>query len=613
MKINIQKQSNKKSTFRALVPCSTTLNFGQSTPIFTKELIPNTQITVDVQNFVRTAVMSLPTFGDYKLLTHAVFVPYSSLYKPFDSFLSNTKYNTGTPYVPTQIPVVNPMTLISALDLNGSRLCMHLIKKKLNDSSAVWTYATRADYSSINTAFKTSFTPIAEAFNSTKNIPDFILGNYNNFMYGITFREPSKYIMRILNGLGYAYNDSQYYSALPLLAITKSMFDLFSPQQTDTENTPFESTYLYRLIMSKMIGGNGYVLTKDDVVELYAMLIDNTYYINDDFIAMHSLNPAITQGESVDLPLNSSAKVTQSVGTGNTELQTGLTDPNSITSDRIKSIFRIGSLIKANTQIAGRLKEFLRSRFGSSVGDNHDSVIIKSLLTDIDVSDIFATASTTGEVSSVLGEYGGRAIGKGDGVIKFESNCFGIFMIICTIIQRRNYFSGINPDLLHKSKNDFYNPTFDSLGYSISPKSIFNGARNIVINEGADSFGFKPRYIEYKFFKPIVAGDFNRPSQRNTLDAFIGSAYPSDYSHPVYSKELNKPAFRYSLYNYNNIFYEHEEAIYDDTATGIAYNYALSDPFIIHSLLKITMHAPMLSIGDSFETNEGDPMEVEKA
>ena len=105
MKINIQKQSQRKSTFRGTIPCSTTLNFGQSTPIFCKELIPNTQITIDLKNFVRTAVLSLPTFGDYKLLTHAVFVPYSSLYKPFDSFLSKTKYNVGTPYLPTQVPV----------------------------------------------------------------------------------------------------------------------------------------------------------------------------------------------------------------------------------------------------------------------------------------------------------------------------------------------------------------------------------------------------------------------------------------------------------------------------------------------------------------------------
>lgn len=614
MKINIKRQSQPKSTFKGLVPCSTTLNFGQSTPIFTKELVPNTQITIDVKNFVRTAVMALPTFGDYKLLTHAVFVPYASLYKPFDSFLSATKYNTGSPYIPTQVPVLQPMTLLSALEVDNYAGCIHLIKQVVNgvqipDDSTPWQVVPHTETASINNYFKTSFVGNPQNYTSDYNVPDFILGSHydsnKTTRYAITFSEQAKYLMRILNGLGYSFSDTGYLSALPLLAITKSMFDIFSPQQTDTENTPFESTYLYRLIMSKMIGANGYVLTKDDLIELFKMLLDNTYYINDDFIALHSLNTTTTQSEALNLISSNSASTNQTIKSSSQDLQTNFSNSDVVTSDRLKSIFRIGSLIKANTQIAGRLKEFMRSRFGSSVGDNHDSIIVKTLLTDIEVSDIFATASTSGETSSILGEYGGRAIGKGDGLIKFDSNCFGIFMVICTIIQRRHYFSGINPDLLHRQKDEFYNPIFDSLGYSMSPKAILNGGRNCVIdNTISTSFGFKPRYLEYKFFKPIVAGDFNRPSQRNTLDAFIGSAYPNNTLSPVYSKNINKPAFRAQLYNYNHIFYEHEDIKVIGDDVNSPYYTAIPDPFIVHTLLNITMHSPMISVGDSFETNE---------
>lgn len=610
MKINIQKQSQRKSTFKATVPCSTTLNFGQSTPIFSKELIPNTQITIDLKNFVRTAVMSLPTFGDYKLLTHAVFVPYSSLYKPFDSFLSKTKYNSGTPYVPTQVPVLSPLTLIDALQLGESYAYAHVSVS--TDKGVTWSTGSVDDIKYVNNTLGLSLFVPTSMPPQTYDRNDFLLAVSSEKYYALSFSEQAKYLMRILNGLGYSFGQGIYYSALPLLAICKSMFDIYSPQQTDTENTPFESTYMYKMIMNTMISGNGYVLSKTDIIELYKMLIDNTYYINDDFIAMHSLNSATTQSESLTLSMTNGS-IVQSNLLFNRETQTNFTDDADITSDRLKSIFRIGSLIKANTQIAGRLKEFLRSRFGSSVGENHDTIVIKSMLTDIDISDIFATATTSGDTASVLGEYGGRAIGKGDGVIKFESNCFGIFMIICTIIQRRNYFCGVNPDLHHRQVNEFYNPIYDSLGFSLSSKDIFNGGRNVVSSNLNSSFGYKPRYLEYKFFKPVVAGDFNRSSQRNTLDAFIGSAYPNNDVSPVYSKELNKPAFRYNLYNYNNIFYEHETSVDDDVALVDNAYPAISDPFIIHSLLNITMHAPMLSIGDSFETNEGDPMEVEKA
>ncbi len=618
MKINIQKQAQRKSTFKATVPCSITLNFGQSTPIFMKELIPNTQITIDLKNFVRTAVMSLPTFGDYKLLTHAVFVPYSSLFKPFDSFLSKTKYNAGTPFIPTQVPLLKTQDLISSLyiESTGNNHSILIVKESPDGNLSL---ASSQDISDINTALGTTFPTSIGGSHAATISPrkDFLLytptsSSSQKTHFYLQFSEQIKYIVRILNGLGYVFGQDDYMSAMPLLAITKSMFDLFSPQQSDTENLPFESTYLYKLIMNKLIAGNGYVLSKEDMQELFKMLLDNTYYINDDFIAMHSLNAVNSQSEIIDLPISSNKIIEQKNFNRSEETQTSFGDNSYITSDRLKAIFRIGSLIKANTQIAGRVKEFLRSRFGSSVGDNHDTIVVKTFMTDIEVSDIFATASTSGEVSSVLGEYGGRAIGKGDGIIKFESNCFGTFMVIATIIQRRNYFCGANPDIYHKKVNDFYNPAFDSLGFSISQKSIFNGGRNVLLTGNTGSFGYKPRYLEYKFFHPVVAGDFNRDSQRNTLDAFIGSAYPNNDEQPIYSKALNKPAFNFSLFNYNNIFYEHETNP-SLSIFGGKYFDAISDPFIIHSLLNITMHAPMLSIGDSFETNEGDPMEVEKA
>lgn len=618
MKINIQKQSQKKSTFKGTVPCSTTLNFGQSTPIFTKELIPNTQITIDLKNFVRTAVMSLPTFGDYKLLTHAVFVPYASLFKPFDSLLSKTKYNAGNTFIPSQVPVLKTQDLISSLYIEptGNNHSVLIIKESPDGNLSL---ASSQDITDINNAIGTTFpTSIGGSHASVISYrKDFLLyiptsSSSQKTKFYLQFSEQIKYIVRILNGLGYVFGQDDYMSAMPLLAITKSMFDLFSPQQSDTENLPFESTYLYKLIMNKLITGNGYVLTKEDIQQLFKMLLDNTYYINDDLIALHSLNPATTQEESIYLKGIGSTNITQQSLLPNGESQTNFSIEPVLTSDRLKAIFRIGSLLKANTQIAGRLKEFLRSRFGSSVGDNHDTIVVKTLMTDIEVSDIFATASTSGDVSSVLGEYGGRAIGKGDGIIKFESNCFGTFMIIATIIQRRNYFCGANPDIYHKQVNDFYNPVYDSLGYSLSLKSIFNGGRNVLLTGNTGSFGYKPRYLEYKFFHPVVAGDFNRESQRNTLDAFIGSAYPNNDEQPIYSKTLNKPAFNFSLYNYNNIFYEHETNPSLSIFGGVYFD-AISDPFIIHSLLNVTMHAPMLSIGDSFETNEGDPMEIEKA
>ena len=81
MKIKIQNNRHQKSHFSGLIPSSTTLNFGEPSITFCKEIIPETKISFNIKNFCRTGVLKLPTFGDYKLLTNVVFVPFSSLFR----------------------------------------------------------------------------------------------------------------------------------------------------------------------------------------------------------------------------------------------------------------------------------------------------------------------------------------------------------------------------------------------------------------------------------------------------------------------------------------------------------------------------------------------------
>lgn len=615
MKINISKLTNRKSTFRANVPCSTTLNFGQSSPVFCKELIPNATLSGKVNNFVRTSVLSLPTFGDYKLLTHVCFVPYGDIYKPFDSLLANTRYGAGVSlYKPTHVPRIQATKLIPFIlnyKIEDINLCYCI--KVVDNVPQILSASEQSELSS---------TYGKARFDTPQPIADFetAITLSNGTKVYLQYTEQGKFIMRILQGLGYGFDDA-YYSALPFVSYVKATFDIFSICQDDSENTPFESTYLYRLIMNKFITSNGYILDETDFDYLVDMLLHNTYYINDDYISLHSLYPAITGEESINLPTSNTASINQSSKTGTyvvSEEQSTFTDSQTVTSDRLKAIFRIGNLIKQNTQIAGRLRAFMRSRFGSAPSDNHDTIVVKSMLTDIEISDIFSTATTSGENSSILGEYGGRAIGKGNDTFSFTADKFGMLFIIQTIIQRRNYFQSVNPDITHVTKNDFFTPTFDSLGFSLSSKSqYFTTYDRVPPSDSKNSFGLKPRYLEYKFFKPNVIGDFHRKSTKDTLISFIGSAYQSfNDKIPVCSKELNYPSFRPSLYNYNHIFYEHEPNVGSQSVwTSQEVFPAIADPFIIHNLFELTMNASMISVSDSFETNEDghDPVSVEKS
>lgn len=644
MKLSLSKNTNSKNYFPGVVPCSSTLNFFEPTPVFIHECVPGSTFHIDIKNYIRTSVLNLPTYGDYKVLTKSVFVPFGDVYKPWDAFMSGTSYYGTSKFIPTRVPVLNPAEVLGALVNTvgyGSTNTISILNAY--DASGNIIIPTSSDKTAFadacNNYFKIPPTwasnydvTLPESSTARRNSKDFYLGElpasaftsgtsssvvdkYKSASIYISFSEQAKVLHRVLVALSIPItNDSTVHSALPLLCYTKAVYDLFSPNRTDSENIPFEATPLYGIIYSCM-GTDPYILTLSNIKSLFQMILDNTYYINNDFYSIFRKNVAVTQSESVRFPSTTSVgadnSFTQSVSAGVGETQWGFNNSSQVTSDRLNAIFRIGRLIKQNTALGGKLREFMRSRFGASPSDPHDLFEINSFLSDIDISDIFATASTSGSDGSVLGEYGGRALGRGSSSFSFSTDKAGLFFVISVAIQNRYWFQGVNPVIHRISKNDFYQPVFDSLGYEIAPYSYFTQSEHQLTVNQDSSFAYIPRYSNYKFFKPVVNGDFARYSVRDSLLAFIGSAYNTLPRNErfAFTMEINKPAFFPVLYNTNHIFYDSEEQRtawqYDGPDVDCVYP-AVDDPLILHSYIKIDMHAPMIGRSDSFETNTGD-------
>lgn len=633
MKYNVSKQTQKKSYFPGTVPCSTTLNFFQPVPVFSHEVVPGSTFHISMRQFCRTSVLNLPTWGDYKILTKSVFVPYGDVFKAWDSFLSGTKYFGQTAFVPTAVPsVLNEYLLDSLVNCMGWNSESSLSNIVFYDENGELLNPTPTELSVLATAVTEQFNigvnwsnnqDVTVANSSWKRYTrDIYLGTlvaggsvsrFANSSVYIAFSEQAKMLHKILVGLGYNLgSQSVHCSALPLMCYCKAVYDLFSPNRTDSTQDPYESTALYGIVY-RCMGSDAVTLTEAEVQSLFQMLLSNTYYVNNDFQSLFRKNVAVTQSETLNLPYmpnnGTGANMDLSVSSSLSEDQTSFSTMPVVTSDRLKAIFRIGSLVKANTLIGGKLREFIRSRFGSSLSDPHELFEISSTLMDLNISDIFSTASTD---QSVLGEYGGRALGDSKGTIKFSSDKFGMFFVISVALQNRYYADTVNPACLRSSKNDFYNPSFDSLGYEIAPYSYFKSYFDQLTSTGASSFAYIPRYSSYKFFKPVVSGDFSRYGIKESILGFVGNSYKDIQKElpMVYTMEVNKPAFYPSLYNTNHIFYESEQ-VNVRVLSGTIYSPdaiygAIADPLILHTYLKIDMHAPMIGRSDVFETNDGD-------
>jgi hypothetical protein len=133
---------------------------------------------------------------------------------------------------------------------------------------------------------------------------------------------------------------------------------------------------------------------------------------------------------------------------------------------------------------------------------------ISGVKTPVTISEI---ANTTGEVG---GEPQGTLAGKGTSVgTGYTSNYYceehGYIIGIMSVMPKTNYMQGIPRTYLRKDPLDYFWPSFAHIG----EQEIQNQELYAYTSTKEDTFGYIPRYAEYKYHPSRVAGDF-----RDSLD-----------------------------------------------------------------------------------------------
>lgn len=127
MKINLGSSKLKKSFFPNSFDSSTTLNFGEIIPTFCKEVVPDSNVNIDVRSGVRFAPLTLPTFGAAFLKNYYFYNKFSDIYPPFNNLLTQTPYvngSSGMDYIPTNVPNV-PLSFLWAMVLTNAQYTLY--------------------------------------------------------------------------------------------------------------------------------------------------------------------------------------------------------------------------------------------------------------------------------------------------------------------------------------------------------------------------------------------------------------------------------------------------------------------------------------------------------
>jgi len=261
--------------------------------------------------------------------------------------------------------------------------------------------------------------------------------------------------------------------------------------------------------------------------------------------------PFAQKGAAVDIPLgavNGDANIYSNVGTttlngssgdpvviGDTNV--GLTDlwaqtdgltVEPTTINDLRRAYRLQEWLEKNARGGTRYIESILSHFGVKSSDARlqRPEYITGVKTPVVVSEVLNTSGTEGELPQ------GNMAGHGIAVSSGKSGSYyaeehGYIIGIMSVMPKTAYQQGIPRTYLKLDPLDYFWPSFANIGeQDVQLQELYAYTAN-----KEDTFGYVPRYAEYKYMPSRVAGDF-----KTSLDYWhLGRIFASE---PTLSQEF---------------------------------------------------------------------------
>lgn len=450
----------KKNVFDLSHDVKLSLDMGQLIPIYVEDIIPGDKFRVRTEIMLRFAPMLAPIMHRVNVFTHFFFVPYRLLWKDWEDFITGGRTGTVSPVFPRAV---------------------------VTESGSV-SKGTLFDYL---------------GYPAGQPLPA------NNISFSI------------LPFLGYQLIYDQYYRDQ----------NLESPV---IENLLPWSSGILQYTISQFSGGNG-------VTALRRRAWEKDYFT--------SALPWPQRGGEVNLPFSGKAPVDWNVastgtklgelvgttGTGGTanldsvsigaavgaipnstrvNASVDFSNASSVTINDLRRSIKLQEWLEKNARGGARYIEQIFSHFGVKSSDARLQRVefLGGGKTPVMISEVLQTsgsptASGTALFDTPLASMAGHGISVGsthEFTRFFEEH--GLVFGIMSVMPKTAYQQGTPRMFTKFDKFDYYFPEFAHLGeQEIKNKEIYT-TDNQAYNEA--TFGYTPRYAEYKYRESRVCGDF---------------------------------------------------------------------------------------------------------
>lgn len=543
----------------------TTADFMQLNIAKCMEVVPDQSVKIEMETFARLDPLPVPTFGRAKIHNRAYFVPFRTIWRPWNSFINDVPYIARDQYgIPPSVPTINNQAITE------------LFRDDLFSTLSKGAYDFRY------TVYGNTGNEETETAHAYRNFTSF-----------------GRYAYKIMRSLGYApdfTNRRHYVSALPLLSFIRVYVDFFYPSQYNMNS---DCAFLQELLTDDRFDSSSSMTFSFDVLKRIFIITYNITYDNDYFTSAWDYPDAPNHGLASDITIRDidtgTADVSYNVEGGEYNSPTLATrsdggGQNKISQYALNALRSLTDYMKRN-QIAGsRIIDRFFARFGIKLVPEklNRCVYLGEITQDLQFGDVTSMADTEG---ATLGTYAGRGVSFGQGNFSYESDEYGMIIIISTIVPFVQYYQGQQRLVQHIDKLDFWTPEFDNLGtQAIGANEVYVPMDGVIpVNYSNQVFGFAPRYAEYKVPYSQITGDFLLGSRNVGKDAWTLFRDITPIVDSVGIDGLvHNPDFVTSSDSaqYNRIF-----QINDDSLEHI---------YVIHNF-NISSRAPFKSLYDTYE------------
>lgn len=446
---SIQLKKPNKNFFDLTHDVKLSANMGELTPILTLECVPGDKFDLSCESIIRFAPMVAPVMHRMDVTMHYFFVPNRILWDNWEKFITNGDGFEVKPVLPTIEYEYAFQT--NALAIAGK--CSRMV-----------------DYMGV---------PPVPTTGSPRSISALPFSAYQ-CIYNEYYRDQN-----LIDPVNYKLTDGN-----------QSTSWVRNVELTTLRNRAWEHDYFTACLPFAQ---------KGPAVDIpLGQLADNAPIYRD---TTSGPTPTTLSGTPYSVVVAGSNSLSTS-----TDLfaATGGLEVEPTTINDLRRAYRLQEWLEKNARGGSRYIESILSHFGVKSSDSRlqRPEYITGVKTPVVISEVLNTSGTVDQLPQ------GNMAGHGISVSSGRSGSYyceehGYIIGIMSVMPKTAYQQGIPRTFLKTDSLDYFWPSFANIG----EQEVYNEEIFAYKPNGQNTFGYVPRYAEYKYMPSRVAGDF-----RTSLD-----------------------------------------------------------------------------------------------